>query len=143
MGKYLITTCLFLLIIGTSCSETVTPMSKRQLIINSWHNDYTKNTTDGDFYVPTLIKLPVSRFRQSVSFKVDNGFDILMLSPNDAHYTIQGTYQWENDSLITAKAYDYQIKNLLSGEQIKTVMTIDFKFKVIELTPQKLLMKII
>lgn len=89
----------------------------------SWQEDQLRKTTDTKYYVPLNIDLGVARYRQTFIFRANGVAEILRLAPNDAHYSVTGTWSLSGD-ILTLKYSDNKFPTT-SGTFVDTFQVLE------------------
>jgi hypothetical protein len=105
-------------------------VSYKELIIGTWKNDYNLDKDSLKYFVPQSKELSASRFREQITFENEDKFSILVLSPDDAHYLIYGTWSWKDEKTISAIVTN------------KSAVVFKYTFNVISLEKDKLIVNI-
>ena len=118
MKKYLIVIVILQVVLFTHCGYE--KVSDLDFIKKSWQHSYEEENTSGTLlYRPCDYKeFPPSRFRQYFEFKDNYVCVYLVLSETDGHYTIEGTWKYnESTNIVT----------------ITNETDVVFEFKILEL----------
>ena len=75
------------------------------VVEGSWQEDQSRKTSGTKYYVPLNIDLGATRYRQTYIFRANGVAEILRLAPNDAHYSVTGTWALSGD-VLTLKYAD-------------------------------------
>ena len=100
-------------------------------LINCWIHSYEEENNVPD--VPAIFRpcdykdFGPARYRHKINLKADNQAEYLVLSPNDAHYTEEGTWEFDDVNSIL------RIRDQ-SGE-------IFYEYQVVEIQEDKLLLE--
>ena len=127
MKKYLIVLVILNVVLLTRCEQEKD--YNLDLIKRSWTHSFEEDSADDYLtYRPSNYKeFPPSRFRQCLDFKDNYVCSFLVVSPNDAHYTKEGVWEYDEPA-STIKIMDEN--------------SVLVKFKILELNKNVLRLKV-
>jgi hypothetical protein len=115
---------LFSLVFILSCKEKSNPAKTTndlQELVQGWTNSFEEETDSINIYRPSNYKqYPIARYRDGFDLQNDGKCIYMVLSPNDAHYSVAGTWSVNVSSDTIVELRD-------------TVGGVHYKLKVVEL----------
>jgi hypothetical protein len=106
--QFLLGFSLFMLLQGSSaCNQAKdTPIIDPELLLNCWTHVHEEAVEEGRYFQPCdFSNLPPSRFRATYDFQEGGICVYAVLAPNDAHYSLTGTWEYDAES-AHLKIYD-------------------------------------
>jgi len=91
----------------TACDQTTAPtITDPEFLLNCWIHVHEEVVEEGRYFQPCdFPDLPPSRFRASYNFQEGGVCVYAVLAPNDAHYSLTGTWEYDTEN-AHVKIYD-------------------------------------
>ena len=111
----------------TACDQTAAPtITNPDFLLNCWIHVHEEVVEEGRYFQPCdLSTLPPSRLRATYDFQANGVCTYAVLAPNDAHYSLTGTWEYDPEN-AHVKIYD--------ADQVLVA-----DFEVLELTEDRLI----
>lgn len=97
-------------------------------LTQSWHENVQLQVGDIEYFVPTAISVPIAHFVGAMTFDISGDFTTLRLAPDDAHYTVSGTWA-RSDDVITVNFDDPRVGNVQERYQVVELTVDTFRFR--------------
>ena len=97
-------------------------------LTQSWHENVRLRVGDIEYFVPTAVSVPFARFVGEVTFDTSGSFTTLRLAPDDAHYTVSGTWT-RSDDVIAVNFVDPRVGNVQERYQVVELTVDTFRFR--------------
>jgi len=111
------------LVVVYACKEKsnpAKPITEVPELVQAWTNSFEEETDSINVYRPSSYKqFPAARYRDGFNLQSDGKCSYMVLSPNDAHYSVAGTWSVSVSTDTIVELRD-------------TVGSIHYKMKVVE-----------
>jgi hypothetical protein len=97
-------------------------------LTQSWHENVRLRMGDLEYFVPTAVSVPFARFVGEMTFDTSGSFTTLRLAPDDAHYTVSGTWM-RSDDVIAVKFVDPRVGNVQERYRVIELTVDTFRFR--------------
>ncbi|MGH1433922.1 MAG: hypothetical protein ACRBG0_05640 [Lewinella sp.] len=106
--NFLLVFSFFMLLQGSSaCNQAKdTPIIDPELLLNCWTHVHEEVLEEGRYFQPCdFSELPASRYRATYDLQEGGVCTYMVLAPNDAHYSLTGTWEYDAKN-AQLKVYD-------------------------------------
>ena len=98
---------ILIVLISSACDQTKDPsVIDPDLLLNCWTHVHEEDVEEGRYFQPCdLSELPASRYRATYDLQEGGVCTYMVLAPNDAHYSLTGTWEYDAKN-AQLKVYD-------------------------------------